>query len=220
MSHRMNPPKPPRPCAIKGCDKLAKSRWGKWCSKHENYYSWHGSPHLRALPTRELRRYRVAVEATLVKYWNSKPVQAALTLAERLLHYTPTALHVRPQRDLEERMFYLRDCGVTPERLLVEVCCYYAFLEDHPHHFPDARSERQALARAIFKLAKLGRWRPGLQIGQLLGTLASESLGGFAIGLVRRSREDADRDHDLIRQATAIINEEKPCGRRTSHDPD
>jgi hypothetical protein len=148
-------------------------------------------PHFHAWAVEGFRRYA-----------SHPATQAALALADELLHYKATH-DFTYQRAIENYMGNLRDSGVTPADVLIRVVEYVGFLEANPTRIRSQREEDFALARGVLHLVPyrlIGR-PTGARMLKALGPMVRESCYLFALGLARKLVSDSRKRADLMRQA-------------------
>lgn len=194
-------------CSAPRCGRPRDS-WHAFCGLHAKRQYRHGHYSVReGIREASLQPYREWVDEGLRKYTGSKAVQAALQLADSVLHYEPTNGYTF-QRQLASMMQGLRDHGVTPYDVLLRVCMFHAAFDEYRERFHGAqRAEDLALARIVMRLtplARKGRRWPSRALA-LLGATLREDLGAFAVTLIRRLQQDAEARHAL-RAATLDLD--------------
>lgn len=180
-----------RPCGVRGCPGTT-TPYGTYCNTHSTRQKRHGHPQGRAVTPQE-RRGVSWVRDALLAYRHTRAVQAALEQANNVLWFHPRhgwTWEVTAQ----ERMAYLRDCGVQPLDVLTAVVEVAALSSGSPHRFQSARVEHVAMARAVLRLRSMHKWRPSAPLLRLFGSHLSDKFAVFnAAFLARLEQEALDR---------------------------
>lgn len=187
-------------CAVHDCARRTHFDRSRFCGMHMARYDRNGHPVAMAIPDQRFDEFSKMIDRGLCKYANSKAYSAALRLADDLLNFEPPA-RFNVYLDIERRMKALQGEGVTPSDVVRRVCAYFAYTRLHPR--PDQRSDDYGLARAVVRLAPLGKWRPNSRLLKFLGPEIRERLSVFTNAFLdrveadeaeRRALKDASRD--------------------------
>lgn len=194
-------------CAAKGCAKL-RERFSRYCPYHKRKLAFHGHPQMSRVSERLYKRHRERITRGLLRYAHSRPMIAAVQLADELLNFRPECGFTY-ERQIAERMRLARESGVCPMDILRAVAEFQAVLDESPQRFPDGRAERYALARRVLLLGpSWGRWRPRAKVLNNLGGMLKDALTGWAWAFLRKLDQDAEARRDLRRKAADFDGQE------------
>ena len=145
----------------------------------------------------ELATHRKAIRRFVDRYWASKGLQAALRVADDLLHFQP-GLSLSWQLSVADRMAVLRAAKVTREAVLLCVL-EVAALDHWSNRFRTSRELQYAFAREVLKLVPTHGFKLTATVCRMFGDRINEGLGAFAlVALARieqdRLQEDEDRE--------------------------
>lgn len=150
---------------------------------------------------RQFKAHRERITAGLLRYSQSKPMQAACEIADQILNYRP-ATNFTYERQIATWAARAREAGVSAMDVLRAVAEVQAVLETSPAQFPDGRAERHAFARRVLRLGPgWGKWRPHGRLLNNFGALLRESLGSWAWAFLKRLDQDAEAKRELRRRA-------------------
>lgn len=156
-------PGPPRPktateakarnslryCKSQGC---TEHRQGldAYCPAHQSVYRKYGSPHAHPIKAARYARYRKEVAAV---FEANRSHPGYVTALDYLTRWMLGAAASEDSFKGASEIARLVRHGVSPRDLLIEVCAFWCFLQDHPRALPDTRSEDFGISRAVMHLA-------------------------------------------------------------------
>lgn len=140
--------------------------------------------------------------AGFAKYRDHKATQTALSLAQMLLDWKPTA-EFTYQTHAWRLLKGLRDNGVLPEHVLVRVLEWIGWMNANPGKVVNQREEDSHLARLVLTLTPYGlRYRPpGGHTIRLIGELVREHCYLWAMRLATKLEADGDAMANLRRSS-------------------
>jgi hypothetical protein len=177
-------------CEAHGCD-VMRSRLSRYCVVHTHQSQRYGHALAVRVTEEELAEHSNEVTDALARYWNRKPVQDALKLAELLLSYQVPYGHGYG-RKTEAMLAMLRNSGVSPQRVLERVCMAFAFIRAHRDRFPNKRTEDTAVARALLHTVRPNHMKPTGKDYAFMGAMIRDNLGLFAQTLLARVERDLE----------------------------
>lgn len=195
------PSKNPSPnCRASRCTGR-RVRFSGYCAKHTYNLRRHGHPTMSHISMRQYRAHRERITEGLLRYAHSKPMLAAVEIADHFLNYKPERGFTY-ERYIAQWATRARAVGVAPMDLLQAVAEFQAVLESSPRQFPDARAERHALARRVLRLGpNWGKWRPHGRLLNNFGAQLRDALGSWAWAFLKRIERDAEERRALYRAA-------------------
>jgi hypothetical protein len=197
-------------CTFPACGR-PRHGFSHYCGNHAAYAYLHGHPAItKGIREHDYKPFGVWVGAGLLRYCNTTAVQSARALADTILNYRATNGFTF-QRTLEHMLARLLGDQVTADDVLHRVCLHVAYTEVYRGRFRGVRAaEDLALARCVMRLAPLGRKskRDPRRSLLLLGEMLREDLYVFAISLINRLKEDAEKAHAL---RVASVNFDTPA---------
>lgn len=181
-------------CAADNCLRPRHGGWTSYCPRHQARHGRYGHPLAQAIPDRRFDEMRPRIADGLRRYSNTPAMRSALILARELLYYSP-AHHVAVQRKIKERMTLLREHGVNELDLVRRGCEFLAYIKLHP--CKSQQAEDYAAARAVLRLAPLGRYRPSALVLKWFGPMVRDSLYTFGLAFLHRLADDDAKRMEL-----------------------
>ena len=151
-------------CIVLGCSNLTRAAAGegfdeRFCGRHAEHYSVHGSPHRRSYKASELRLARKAANAWLKANIASQGVRSALGRVDTLYRsagpYEPAnRLKGMPPRVRARKAWArLREAKVSPEKILLAWLAVSEAIRTDPEADTKPEFRRVQAAKLVHRLA-------------------------------------------------------------------
>jgi hypothetical protein len=136
-------------CKARGCTQHRESL-GAYCHTHNLRYRRFGHPNARPIKPLQYRPYRKLVNDLLEANKDHPGMVAALGYVEKYMQQS--AADEASSKGAPEVARVARH-GVSPKEVLIEVCAFWCWLQDHPRSLPDTKAEDFAISRAVMAMA-------------------------------------------------------------------
>lgn len=170
-------------CKVRGCGRLRHNDISRYCAGHAARMYRHGHPEgFSRVPNRAHDRSYDWITQELKSVAGHPAMDAALVLADELLHYKPSRGYSW-EHAVTKQGYRLLDHGVTPFDILVRVVELANYERVRPMRTP--RERDYAYARAVLRAAPLHRFRAEGALLKYLGALVLDRLDSFAQSFLR-----------------------------------
>ena len=148
-----------QPCAVEDC--RAFRYRSRYCKKHRTYATQNGSPYVvsKIIQKRFMRKEYREVRTFLKRNLTHPAVAAGLMFIETWLYNDNVGMDDINAGKVDQHIARLRNAGVEPMAILVELCALYLFSR-RQSWVPDGRVLTYSMSNAVLSLATIRQYAP------------------------------------------------------------